>query len=54
MQKYNIPLQNVRRHSDVSQTCCPGDRFPYRRVQMLIAQELERRIQNASVTQPTR
>jgi N-acetyl-anhydromuramyl-L-alanine amidase AmpD len=54
MQKYNIPLQNVRRHRDVSQTYCPGDRFPYRRVQMLIAQELEKRIQNASVTQPTR
>ena len=54
MRKYDIPLQNIRRHRDVSQTYCPGDRFPYRRVQVLIAQELERRIQNASVTGPTR
>lgn len=54
MQKYDIPLRNVRRHRDVSQTYCPGDHFPYRRVQTLIAQELERRIQNASVTHPVR
>ncbi|MDW8319722.1 MAG: N-acetylmuramoyl-L-alanine amidase [Armatimonadota bacterium] len=54
MQKYDIPLRNVRRHRDVSQTYCPGDHFPYRRVQTLIAQELERRIQNAAVTHPTR
>jgi N-acetylmuramoyl-L-alanine amidase len=54
MTKYDIPLQNVRRHRDVSQTYCPGDQFPYRRVQRLIAQELERRLQNASVTQPIR
>ncbi|GIV19167.1 MAG: hypothetical protein KatS3mg023_0918 [Armatimonadota bacterium] len=54
MQKYDIPLRNVRRHRDVSQTYCPGNHFPYRRVQMLIAQELERRIQNASVAHSTR
>lgn len=54
MQKYGIPLQNIRRHRDVSQTYCPGDHFPYQRVQTLIAQELERRIQNASVAHPTR
>jgi len=53
MRKYHIPLQNIRRHRDVTQTYCPGDHFPYRRVQMLIAQELERRLQNASVTHPT-
>lgn len=54
MLKYDIPLRNIRRHRDVSQTYCPGNRFPYRRVQTLIAQELQRRIQNASVTQLTR
>jgi N-acetyl-anhydromuramyl-L-alanine amidase AmpD len=27
---YNIPLQNVRRHRDVSDgTECPGDNFPF-------------------------
>ncbi|MGQ9880074.1 MAG: peptidoglycan recognition protein family protein [Armatimonadota bacterium] len=50
MRKYNIPPQNVRRHRDVSQTYCPGDYFPYRRVQELIVHELERYMQNASVT----
>ncbi len=48
MQKYHIPLQNVRRHRDVNQTYCPGDGFPHRRVQMLIAQEVQRSVQNAS------
>jgi N-acetyl-anhydromuramyl-L-alanine amidase AmpD len=27
--QYNIPLQRVLRHSDVSPTRCPGDRFPF-------------------------
>jgi N-acetylmuramoyl-L-alanine amidase len=27
--RYNIPLQNIVRHSDISNTQCPGDRFPY-------------------------
>jgi len=26
--RYNIPIQRVMRHSDVSPTECPGDRFP--------------------------
>jgi N-acetylmuramoyl-L-alanine amidase len=29
MQKYNVPLQRVMRHSDVASTRCPGDRFPF-------------------------
>lgn len=28
VRKYDIPLRNVRRHRDVGQTACPGDRFP--------------------------
>jgi hypothetical protein len=27
--KYNIPLQHIVRHSDISHTECPGDRFPF-------------------------
>lgn len=54
MRKYNIPLENVRRHRDVSQTYCPGDQFPYQRVKRLIAQELKRQVQNASVQYPAR
>jgi len=30
--RYNIPLQHIVRHSDISRTKCPGDRFPYRSV----------------------
>lgn len=51
MRKYNIPLENVRRHRDVSQTYCPGDRFPYQQVKNRIAQELRRAGENASVVQ---
>jgi hypothetical protein len=29
MEKYQIPLQRVMRHSDVARTRCPGDRFPF-------------------------
>ncbi len=29
MNKYDIPLQRVLRHSDVGTTRCPGDRFPF-------------------------
>jgi N-acetylmuramoyl-L-alanine amidase len=28
--RYNIPLQHIVRHSDISSTKCPGDRFPFR------------------------
>jgi N-acetylmuramoyl-L-alanine amidase len=27
--RYHIPLQHVIRHSDISRTKCPGDRFPF-------------------------
>jgi N-acetylmuramoyl-L-alanine amidase len=30
--RYNIPLQHIVRHSDISSTKCPGDRFPFRTV----------------------
>ena len=29
---YNIPLQHIVRHSDISRTKCPGDRFPFRSI----------------------
>lgn len=54
MRKYDIPLQNVRRHRDVNQTYCPGDHFPFSRIHSLIAQELEQRTQNASNTLESR
>ena len=28
-ERYNIPLSRIIRHSDVSLTHCPGDRFPF-------------------------
>jgi len=31
-QRYNIPLQHIVRHSDISNTKCPGDRFPFRMI----------------------
>jgi N-acetylmuramoyl-L-alanine amidase len=30
--RYNIPLQHIVRHSDISSTKCPGDRFSFRSV----------------------
>ena len=27
--RYNIPFQHIVRHSDISSTRCPGDRFPF-------------------------
>jgi hypothetical protein len=27
--RYGIPLQHIVRHSDISSTSCPGDRFPF-------------------------
>jgi N-acetylmuramoyl-L-alanine amidase len=30
--RYHIPLQHIVRHSDISSTKCPGDRFPFRSV----------------------
>lgn len=37
--RYDIPLQRILRHSDVSSTLCPGDRFPF----TSFLQQLERR-----------
>jgi lipid-binding SYLF domain-containing protein len=37
--RYNIPLQHIVRHSDIANTQCPGDRFPYR----LILSQLQRK-----------
>ncbi|HXF14135.1 MAG TPA: N-acetylmuramoyl-L-alanine amidase, partial [Terriglobales bacterium] len=31
-EKYNIPLQRIMPHSEVSRTRCPGDRFAFRTV----------------------
>jgi N-acetylmuramoyl-L-alanine amidase len=31
-QRYNIPLQHIVRHSDIANTKCPGDRFPFRMI----------------------
>jgi N-acetylmuramoyl-L-alanine amidase len=31
-ERYKIPLQRIVRHSDISSTTCPGDRFPFRAV----------------------
>jgi lipid-binding SYLF domain-containing protein len=30
--RYNIPLQHIVRHNDISNTECPGDRFPFRMI----------------------
>ena len=30
--RYNIPLQHIVRHSDISSTQCPGNEFPFRTV----------------------
>jgi len=32
MRKYGIPLANVRRHSDVGSTECPGANFPFEKL----------------------
>jgi hypothetical protein len=31
-EKYNFPIHRIMRHSDVSPTECPGDRFPFVRI----------------------
>jgi N-acetylmuramoyl-L-alanine amidase len=37
--RYNIPLQHIVRHSDISSTDCPGSRFPFRYVLQQLAQQ---------------
>lgn len=38
--KYNIPLTHIKRHRDVNQTNCPGDRFPFEDILLGIRDEL--------------
>ncbi len=42
IRKYEIPLDHVKRHSDVWQTWCPGERFPYSEIMADIRLELSR------------
>ncbi len=42
IRKYDIPLDHIKRHSDVWQTWCPGERFPYAEVMARIHLELSR------------
>lgn len=42
IRKYDIPLDHVKRHSDVWQTWCPGERFPYAEVMARIRLELSK------------
>jgi N-acetylmuramoyl-L-alanine amidase len=37
--RYNIPLQHIVRHNDISSTDCPGSRFPFQYVLQQIAQQ---------------
>jgi hypothetical protein len=41
--KYNIPLQHIVRHSDISDTECPGDRLPFN----VVLAELQHRTRRA-------
>ena len=43
MIKYNIPIENVKRHIDVNQTYCPGDYFPYKDIITAVRDELNLR-----------
>lgn len=44
MSKYHIRPENVRRHRDVHDTWCPGNRFPY--------QEIENQLRDYSAAHP--
>jgi N-acetylmuramoyl-L-alanine amidase len=39
--RYNIPLQHIVRHSDISSTDCPGRQFPFRYVLTQLEQQPE-------------
>jgi N-acetyl-anhydromuramyl-L-alanine amidase AmpD len=43
MLKYNIPIENVRRHIDVNQTYCPGEFFPYQAIMTAVRDDLHLR-----------
>jgi hypothetical protein len=36
-ERYNIPMNHIVRHSDISHTQCPGDRFPFSSVLQQVA-----------------
>lgn len=46
MDRYNIPLQHIVRHSDISSTKCPGDRFPFTSFLRQLQNAQSRRIAN--------
>lgn len=50
MDRYNIPLQHIVRHSDISSTRCPGDRFPFSSLLRQLQNAQSRRIANHAVT----
>ena len=49
MDRYNIPLQHIVRHSDISSTRCPGDRFPFSSLLRQLQNAQSRRIANHAV-----
>lgn len=46
MDRYNIPLQHIMRHSDISSTRCPGDRFQFSSLLQQLQKAQSRRIAN--------
>ncbi len=48
MNRYHIPLDRVKRHRDVNDTYCPGDRFPYETVLDLIKKRIPADLANPS------
>ncbi len=51
MNRYHISLENVKRHRDVNDTYCPGDRFPYETVLNRIKKRIPADL--ANTTAPT-
>lgn len=49
MDRYDIPLQHIVRHSDISRTRCPGDRFPFSSLLLQLQNGQSRRIANHAV-----
>jgi len=45
-ERYNIPLQRIVRHSDISSTTCPGDQFPFRAVLQQLQQSAWRKVRH--------
>lgn len=40
VRKYDIPLEQIRRHRDVGRTACPGDQFPWNDFRRALRREL--------------